>query len=524
MSGCSIHTKDGLKEWSIDPESIQRMYPLLEEKIEIAGKYIVDEYSKRNHILYKYITQKGNSDSVQAPEGIVNFHTHPYSCYSMEETVWGWPSAEDIRETILFTQKGSVAHFVLAVEGVYMLQVNPCIIQTYIHIEYLVKDELNKIYKSKKALGIYNKIINNICKSKYNSSEKDIFFKDKEYDMKKLKYELKEYNKNGYINNYLLSISCDIFRGIIVLCLEIYFRATHRFRLHDINSDNYMTPDDFIKFVNSFKLVNIFSKGKDIKGCGNLTCSGVPVFETRKSTQKFNSYLIDYEKSTGFYLVNNHGDTLSLHMTLYSINNLFPYIKDLLIQSKPKCKNRYRSGNFTWKDNWFHMTMIPNLIKINNKLIRYDSKELTGDDRFNFIKSKEHNIYIDGIPKFYYFSINGDCDHKHVSIEMKKNDIDEYINNNNINNIIVVGSDKCIWTKRLTKLLNNHNKVYDYKIYKTIKEAVNGANKFYNKYIDSIESDMIDYIPAVFIEDTKGYIQYIGGYDSAEKLINNMRD
>ena len=54
----------------------------------------------------------GASDSVQAPEGIANFHTHPISCYVGEGTVWGWPSGEDIRETFLFGMKGSVVHLV----------------------------------------------------------------------------------------------------------------------------------------------------------------------------------------------------------------------------------------------------------------------------------------------------------------------------------------------------------------------------------------------------------------------------
>ena len=45
---------------------------------------------------------KGNSDSVYTPNHTINFHTHPISAYNNGNTVWGWPSGEDIRETIKF--------------------------------------------------------------------------------------------------------------------------------------------------------------------------------------------------------------------------------------------------------------------------------------------------------------------------------------------------------------------------------------------------------------------------------------
>jgi hypothetical protein len=45
---------------------------------------------------------KGDSDSVYTPNNVINFHTHPISAYNNGDTVWGWPSGEDIRETIKF--------------------------------------------------------------------------------------------------------------------------------------------------------------------------------------------------------------------------------------------------------------------------------------------------------------------------------------------------------------------------------------------------------------------------------------
>ena len=78
---------------------------------------------------------EGSGDSVDTPEGLVNFHTHPIGCYLNEQTVWGWPSGEDIRETILFAMKGSLSHLVLAIEGVYSLQVQLSTLKKFIHID-----------------------------------------------------------------------------------------------------------------------------------------------------------------------------------------------------------------------------------------------------------------------------------------------------------------------------------------------------------------------------------------------------
>jgi hypothetical protein len=69
---------------------------------------------------------KGESDSVYTPNNVINFHTHPVSAYNNGETVWGWPSGEDIRESIKFGLAGNKAHLVFSVEGLYTIQISPC--------------------------------------------------------------------------------------------------------------------------------------------------------------------------------------------------------------------------------------------------------------------------------------------------------------------------------------------------------------------------------------------------------------
>lgn len=94
----------------------------LAKKYEIAGVINFCDKDTFNSIS----TNKGNKDSVYTPNNVINFHTHPISAYNDGKTVWGWPSGEDIRESIKFSLAGNKAHIVFTVEGIYTIQVSPC--------------------------------------------------------------------------------------------------------------------------------------------------------------------------------------------------------------------------------------------------------------------------------------------------------------------------------------------------------------------------------------------------------------
>lgn len=99
--------------------------PLLKDltrKNEISG--IIKIYSDGSSKVVNKNT--GNKDSVSTPNHVINFHTHPINAYNQGKTVWGWPSGEDIRETVKFALSGNKAHLVVTVEGIYSIQVNPC--------------------------------------------------------------------------------------------------------------------------------------------------------------------------------------------------------------------------------------------------------------------------------------------------------------------------------------------------------------------------------------------------------------
>ena len=101
---------------------IDTVFSKLDLKYEVAGVIYCDESNNPVHL----DINKGESDSVYTPNNVINYHTHPISAYNQGNTVWGWPSGEDIRETIKFGLAGNKAHLVFTVEGLYTIQVNPC--------------------------------------------------------------------------------------------------------------------------------------------------------------------------------------------------------------------------------------------------------------------------------------------------------------------------------------------------------------------------------------------------------------
>ena len=111
-------------------------------KLEDSEK-ICDKITKKD-LNYK----KGSSDSVQTPNAIINFHTHPLSCYLEAETIWGWPSGEDLARGIEFALTNNVFHIVFAVEGTYIMDVNKIL--------------LNQLQLGMNKSGLENKIIEDI--------------------------------------------------------------------------------------------------------------------------------------------------------------------------------------------------------------------------------------------------------------------------------------------------------------------------------------------------------------------------
>lgn len=122
---CSINDSS-LKKWTIKPEHINKLLSYTHEKSEFAGEIIMNNSTNQSS---KVITStSGYIDSVEAPDSIINWHCHPVTCYTREKVVYGWPSGEDMRETLISGIKGCACHIVPSIEGIYTIQTNLCTI------------------------------------------------------------------------------------------------------------------------------------------------------------------------------------------------------------------------------------------------------------------------------------------------------------------------------------------------------------------------------------------------------------
>lgn len=118
-------------KWTLDPKFVKeiKMY-IATGKTEVAGDIIFKDTSDckkgicNKRSTPKYEIHNGSNDSVMTPAGLINFHTHPKSIYTTEETKYGWPSGEDMAQVIQFAKMNTLRHIVFTVEGAYIIKVN----------------------------------------------------------------------------------------------------------------------------------------------------------------------------------------------------------------------------------------------------------------------------------------------------------------------------------------------------------------------------------------------------------------
>lgn len=492
---CSIDIEGGFKNWLIDSETLKQLYPLLHETYEVGGKFTFPTSSKTGKIHRRTSTKKihkmnGEKDSVQAPLGILNFHTHPLSCYIGENTVWGWASGEDIRETLIFSLKGSLAHVIIAVEGVYILQINPCIVNLFANMgEYIEKNTLSQIPK-KFLQEILSEYIEDL--TSMNSDEFIKYLGNKKINFSDKKELARFFKEIRMGNTHIVSeILADIFRGVIVSLVEIYFRSSHRFRNYDINKKKNISPQDFIKFVNLFELGNIFNHKKKVNGCGpHLKCNGIPIYSNGKTTaNSFRKYIKEYEVDTGFYIVDSHGNTLNMSFPISEILKIIPYVQKL-------------SNNYITCTSWFELQLTPNYIylpdsnkyEIYNNLGTETKHKLLRYYYANWKKYPQPLIIPSNHSYFKYYSLTGNC--SYVDIQKFHKKIPKKLD------ITIVGSRKCPYTNKTEKLLKSRNVVYKTQYYPSIEEAISISGK--------------KTIPAIY-----NFGKYIGGYRDLEIMFSN---
>jgi glutaredoxin len=457
------------------------VYPELSKNYEMGGKFTFpyNNGTIQRKTSRKVHKSKGNRDSVTSPNGILNFHTHPISCYLQEKTVWGWCSGEDIRETVIFGLKGTLAHAVLAIEGCYLLQISNCA------IKYLIDIRTNRIPNSKLMKHYCDAI-----ESRNGDSNKYI----SNFGISKDKIITGIENGDQRIINQAYS---DILRGIIIALIEIYFRSSHRFRTYSFNKKKKVSPYDFLKMVDSFKIKNIFSNKKSVSGCGNIIkCSGIPVGNNKISS--FKTYVKDYEHETGFYICDRSGNVISVDVSVQEIFDILPVIEEVT-HHLDNCKE------------WFHVSLTENMILMNGNYIPYvklspdtqhQALEYYNTNYETFISKNIYPLVPVSDAKFYWFSIRGDCSHKDIHKHRQfgnSGEISEGLGSMFGNGNFIIGSPVCSYTRKADELLRSKRIPFIRVYYPTISEALS---------LSKTET-----VPAVYIRG-----KYIGGFDNLTKM------
>ena len=306
-------------DWKVC-ESItnKEILPTLRDTVEYAGLFEMrpgteenckDGKCKRVNLVESNlkVINKGSATSVKTTDGYCNFHTHPFSCYKGEKTLWGWPSGEDMRESVCFILRGNLFHMVYTLEGVYCIQVNPNILRI------LKDDELMSKTYSKTA---------------------------------------KTAKKNA-----------DTMRGIFVTLIESYFRSTHGHRtseynfLHAKKCNEGSTckdtsrrwgicmPGDWVEYTNKFKLSNMTSSSNSCPD--SLPCNGFPEYDEKESVA---IHLKDYLTTYGFdpYEMTKDGKITVLEESSKYSNSILDRFDKLVNIMEDEMKTNLSYGGEKW--------------------------------------------------------------------------------------------------------------------------------------------------------------------------------
>lgn len=217
--------------------------------------------------------KKGNNDSVYTPLAVVNFHTHPLNCYIDAQTIWGWPSGEDLAQCMNFANDNNVTHVIFAVEGTYVIDVNKFIINTLKTNDKTfikLRKNIEEIFKlSHKHRMVINE--NNI-KTPLEVELNEIF-------LKPLDLQVEHPHRENILLLWLRVINNLTIRNLIILSDEFskYFK-----QISKLSVEPY-----FEKYLDIKIFSVVFFKNSTIQWDNSL--SKKEIFEKlKKSNKKFN--------------------------------------------------------------------------------------------------------------------------------------------------------------------------------------------------------------------------------------------
>jgi hypothetical protein len=330
MSSCKIDFKKKPIKWEINT---------IDEKCINEGKKILDslyaaeEYSgrfqfelKKDKMVSELLDfKKGNSNSVETVPGMINFHTHNYPNYMSEKCIFATASGDDMRECVRFGLQGNLCHLVFAMEGTYVIQVNPC------YLNILKRDiKFSDKIKGDTARGAIVYLIECYFKATHG-------------------HRTKEYNKM-------------MEKKKLPIC----------------------QPEDWVKFANNFKFQNFFSKKN---ACSkNLPCNGIPEYNSFGSGTMCPIKYMDTYGTDGQFKLDKSGRAFETDKDT-AIEILEHHFDKLVKLFDSGCNKG--SGIIFDRGQWFYTKFFPNKFKYKNEFVSYSklTKQLkTTDNIFNYIK------------------------------------------------------------------------------------------------------------------------------------------
>ena len=121
---------------------------------ELGGEMYVSNITEQNiHVLNIKSLKHGGDDHVKIDQTLISFHTHPIESYDKYKVINGWPSHSDYCSVLSQGHHKTLIHFVISVEGLYIIAFSKEWIQN--NLKY--HDEIKNTIKDCKALDKNNK-------------------------------------------------------------------------------------------------------------------------------------------------------------------------------------------------------------------------------------------------------------------------------------------------------------------------------------------------------------------------------
>lgn len=361
---CKINNKK-VVEWSIGGKHINQIYTHMYGKYEYTGEIKLDFDSKNSSSV---VSNPGKEWGAIKPYALVKWHTCSINSYFINNTVWGWPFAAHIRSSLIWGLRGTECYILSSVDGIYTVQINPCVITSLLNVDKMVR---KKDYPNIKV------------------SDADW-------------------------GNFL--------RGFVIQTIELYFTSAHIFAYAQfLKKYQHITAYDFVKFANIFTISNIFEE-TPMSNCTPIGCNKVPYYDFKTlGATSLENYISMHFSDVSAYKVDTNGYSFELELNYLDVlkNGGLQLLKNLSLGTD--CNIPSKSWHTT---NIFKIQLFESEVYFRDEWRDYFSLDL--DEKVEFIVAKRKKnspvdirLKADKITFSTFYDLTGECNHESLAKHMK---------------------------------------------------------------------------------------------------------